>query len=645
MAIHLLPDSLINQIAAGEVVERPASIVKELAENSLDAGASSIEIRLEQGGIDRIVVRDNGCGIPADELPLAIQRHATSKIATFDDLFAVATKGFRGEALSAIAAVTHLRIASRPAAAPHGMQLDAASGELTPTAMAPGTEVDCRHLFAQIPARRKFLKSPATEAQHAVEAVRRLALAHPEVAWHLSHQGKTVWRVPAQPLEERFLALLSAHLPEWRAVGAATAVASLTGWVIAPRYAREGSRASWQYLFVNGRAVRDRLLSQAVRQAYQEVLHGSRQPSFVLYLTLDPALVDVNVHPAKSEVRFRDPAAIFHLAMQAVRAALAPTVPLTPSDNALPSADRAAPAQPGSAFMPQPSLGGTDSGPAFAATSYLTERPWQPTLPLPRAKDEAARYLAFAASNYRIPFANHALPDAEPRHASKWPTPKSAEGDNAPQVRTSAPLGEFPPPQEETAIAPLGHALAQLHGRYILAQNASGLVIVDMHAAHERIQLEALKRAWQKEALPTQPLLTPVAVPLTGEEMATYCEHRMTLTALGLESTQLDPQTVTIRAHPPFVPVSELPTLLRTILAELKEAPASTALTARRDELLGCIACHSAIRANRHLTLAEMEALLRELEATDRGGQCNHGRPTWVELPLTALDALFWRGR
>ncbi len=599
MPIHLLPDFLINQIAAGEVVERPASIVKELAENSLDAGATVIEIRLERGGIDRIVVRDDGCGIPAAELPLAIQRHATSKIASADELFSVATKGFRGEALAAIAAVTRLSLASRPAKAPHGMRLDAATGELTPTAMPTGTEVDCRDLFAQLPARRKFLKNPATEAQHAAESARRLALAHPEVAWHLVHQGKTLWRVPAQPLEARFQALLNVHLAQWRAVAASTAAAELTGWVIAPRHAHEGTRATLQYLFVNRRAVRDRLLTQAVRQAYQEVLHGARQPSFVLFLTLDPSLVDVNVHPAKSEVRFRDPSAVFHLVAEAVRAALAPTV--------------AAPKQ---------------RDEELRWPSAAQEAAPAPVLPFPpnRANDAAARYLAFVEHGFG------ATPPAITQDVSAFPD-RSEPAESRECALPSA------------AIPPLGHALAQLHGVYILAQNARGLVVVDMHAAHERIQLEALKRAWQTEALPTQTLLTPLAVALNGEEMALYHEHHANLAALGLESSLLDPQHIAVRTHPSFVAPSEVPALVRAILAELKVAPASTALTARRDALLACIACHSAVRANRHLTLPEMEALLRALEATERGGQCNHGRPTWIELPMTALDALFWRGR
>ncbi|GAB6049741.1 DNA mismatch repair endonuclease MutL [Hydrogenophilus islandicus] len=637
MPIQLLPDALINQIAAGEVVERPASIVKELAENSLDAGATAIEIRLEGGGIDRVCVRDDGCGIPADELPLAVARHATSKIGSFDDLVRVATKGFRGEALAAIAAVTQLTIASRPRGAPHGMRLDVASGEIAPCAIPPGTEVDCRALFATVPARRKFLKSPATELHHAQEAARRLALAHPQVAWHLLHNGKTLWRLPAQPPAHRFFTLLTEDPTRWREVTATTPAAELFGWVIEPRFAQATPQQAVQYLFVNGRAVRDRLLAQAVKRSYADILHGERQPSYALFLTIDPERVDVNVHPAKSEVRFRDPNAVFHLVHSAVSAALAPTVaPASgslrpaPSDSLTPSAsDRVRAATPA-------------APPHTAYSNSFRSSP-------PRvAEPTITRYLDLAAHAFRqeaLPLHPEPRTPAAPPETSP-PAPDARTGAKQPLRPENQLPQETPPehaPSQETP--PLGHALAQLHGIYLLAQNERGLVVVDMHAAHERILYERLKRAYDATGILPQPLLTPIPVPLRGEALALFGEHRETLASLGFEASQIDAQTIAVRTHPSFVAPNDIPELVGEILAELADAPSAHAATAYRDRLLARIACHSAVRANRRLTHDEMETLLRDLEATERGGQCNHGRPTWIELPLAALDALFLRGR
>jgi len=636
MPIQLLPDTLINQIAAGEVVERPASIVKELAENSLDAGATEIAIHLEAGGIERVCVRDDGCGIPASELPLAVARHATSKIDSLKALLSVTTKGFRGEALAAIAAVTHLTIASRPREAPHGMKLDARSGELTPYAMAPGTEVDCRALFDTVPARRKFLKTPQTEAHHAIEAARRLALAHPQVAWQVTHNDKLVWRLAPQSAEARFLALFHTDPAEWRLAHAETPAAQLLGWVIEPRFARESARQALQYLFVNGRAVRDRLLAQAVRQAYHDVLHGHRQPSYVLFLTVAPELVDVNVHPAKSEVRFRDPNAIFRLVNGAIAQALAPTV-VFPQPLGTEATEAAGKTQPPLA---------TERATAPATRAIVSSPAAQQRLPFGTStvRDSAnARYLAFAA---------HAFVDANTaRSETATPAPTTPPGalpPLAPAHEHAAPevAAPSPPPVEPSATEPpLGYALAQLHGIYILAQNRRGLVLVDMHAAHERILYERLKRHYDEAALPAQPLLHPVPVRLNGAALATFTEHRVTLAQLGLEASLLDTETIAVRTHPPFVAPREIPALVAELLETLRDAPTSNAVTARRDALLARVACHGAVRANRALTHDEMNALLRDLEATERGGQCNHGRPTWIELPLAALDALFLRGQ
>ncbi len=650
--IEPLPDALIDQIAAGEVVERPASIVKELAENSLDAGARAIEIVLERGGIDRVLVRDDGCGIPAEELPLALARHATSKIRSFDDLYAITTKGFRGEALAAIASVTDLTLASRTIQASHGMRLAARTGELVPCAMAVGTEVDCRDLFFELPARRKFLRAPATEAAHAIEAARRLALAHPTVAWHVRADGKTVWQLPAQEHWARVQALLWLDAAAWLAIERTTAVARVSGWCLRPTAATAAQRNAIQYLFVNGRAVRDRMLAQAIRHAYADVLHGASQPQYVLFLDLDPSRVDVNVHPAKIEVRFRDGNAVFGLVRDAIAAAIAqPRLTAVPSDayasalpsDTAPSAQRSAPSSPSSPLLSSP----------YPRPARSERAPFA----VQEAPSRYQRYLDFAAealapsTSEQICALNegkdtrcvpYSLPESEARAALPGSEARAGEPPFATALTSS--FGAMPPGEEEPVVPPLGYALAQLHGIYLLAQNAQGLVIVDIHAAHERVLYEQLKAQYER-GIASQPLLVPQVVTLDPIAAATLVEHTTTLAGLGLEISALGERQIAVRAHPPFVATQELPALLHELAKELAHSDSPQALTARRDALLARLACHGAVRAGRKMTLEEMNALLRQIERTPRAEQCNHGRPTWVQLPLAALDGLFLRGR
>lgn len=584
--IRELPDELVSQIAAGEVVERPASVVRELVDNALDAGARQVTVRLAAGGVRAVVVEDDGAGIPAAELPLALKRHATSKIGSLSDLESVQTMGFRGEALAAIASVAELSITSRTADAAHAMRVDARSGELQPAARAQGTTVEVNELFFSTPARRKFLKTDATELAHALDAVRRHALARPDVAFAVWHEGRLVaqWRAGTPP--QRLADVLGAEfIAASRECEARLGPLSLSGRAGQPEAAR--SRADLQYLFVNGRFVRDRLIAHAVRSAYEDQLHGSRQPAYALFLQIAPELVDVNVHPTKIEVRFRDGRAVH----QAVRQAVEDTLALTRA-TAVPVA------------APPPDAPPLPEAPAPA----LQPSPWQPSL-------------AFTAR--------------EP--APRWQPSPAALVQGWTTVRETV---EEPPPQ------PLGRALAQVGGVYVLAENEHGLVVVDMHAAHERIVYERLKRAASSDsALPSQPLLVPVSFAATADEIATAAAESDALRALGLEIDQLSAGTLVVRSRPAALPEADLAELARSVLAELAQVGASRAVQRARDEVLATMACHAAVRANRRLTLAEMDALLREMEATERADTCNHGRPTWRQLTMKELDSLFMRGR
>ena len=608
MPIHLLPDHLINQIAAGEVVERPASVLKEVLENAMDAGSTAVEVQLEQGGVRRIRVADDGCGIPKDELPLALERHATSKIASLDDLEHVGTMGFRGEALAAIAAVSRMSITSRFDGAPHAWRIDADPRELSPAALNHGTVVDVADLYFNTPARRKFLKSEGTEFAHCDDVFRRIALARPDVALQLTHNGRVSLRLPSGRREARVRALLGDDfLNAARLVEADAGPLRLTGYASLPAYSRSSRDA--QFFYVNGRFVRDKLLTHAIREAYADILHGSRHPAYVLFLELDPYGVDVNVHPAKIEVRFRDSRAVHQFVYHALKRTLAASGAGGLADEASrpeAPAPTAAPAAQQSHHYPPPQQGRLAMEPASRA------------------------YFDFAASARPEP--------AAPASAGFTPT-AFAPRSGTPQPATAAPAmpaGDLAPP--------LGYALAQLHGVYILAQNEAGLILVDMHAAHERILYERLKTLL--DGTPgVQRLLIPAVFGVGAKDMATAEEHAELLERMGFEIAPAGPAELAVRSVPALLAGAPVGELVRSLLAELRDYPATEVITARRNELLATMACHGAVRANRSLTLPEMNALLREMEATERADQCNHGRPTWTALTMADLDKLFLRGR
>lgn len=614
--IQALPDELISQIAAGEVIERPAAVVRELLDNALDSGATQITIRLQAGGVRLIAIEDNGCGIPPAQLPLAIQRHATSKIRSLHDLESVATMGFRGEALAAIGAVSELTLLSATADAAHGHFLDARSGELRPGARAQGTSVEVKELFFSTPARRKFLKSDATELAHCLDAVRRHALARPHVGFSLWHDGKLIgqWRAthdPAQRLAdvlgEEFIAQ---SLPVDYSVQTGGGLVRVRGRCGLPDYAR--SRADQQYAYVNGRYVRDKVMTHAARSAYEDVLHGQRQPVYVLMVEIDPLRVDVNVHPTKIEVRFRDSREVHQAVHHAIEEALAPS--------------RAALA------ASQP------AGWDFASSPNAPEpAPWQQQrMPLPQAP---------AYNPYRQhPAAWQVQEGANPWGTANAPTATKGTSDDPGALAGTSTVAE-PVASNPASDWPLGRAIAQLHGVYILAENAQGLVVVDMHAAHERIVYEQLKHQLDQARLHSQPLLIPATFAATPQEMAAAEQYAETLFQLGLELGALSGKTLAIRSVPSQLAQGDAVELARQVLAELAQHDASTVLQRARNEILATMACHGAVRANRRLTLEEMNALLRQMEATERADQCNHGRPTWRQLGMRDLDALFLRGR
>jgi DNA mismatch repair protein MutL len=563
-AIRVMPELLISQIAAGEVVERPASVLKELLENGLDAGAGDLQVTLDAGGTKRVQVDDDGAGIAREELALALARHATSKIASLEELESVATLGFRGEALASICAVARVELVSRARGAAHAWSLAAeggAPGAPRPAARAPGSTVAVSDLYFNTPARRKFLRTEATEFGHCDEAFRRVALARPAVAFTLKHNGRVSLHLKPQPGAARAAALLGAEFAAASvAVEAQAGPLRLAGFAGTPQAAR--ARADAQYFYVNGRFVRDRLLAHAVREAYRDTLHGERQPAFVLFLELDPRGVDVNVHPAKTEVRFRDSRAVHQFVLHALQRALSPSAAEAPV-----------------AYATLPS-----QGPAIQAALAMQE-PAMAYRPAPAA----------------LPVAERSLP--------------------------------------------LGYALAQLHGVYVLAQNEAGLVLVDMHAAHERILMEKMKLGLDAGALERQSLLVPAVFKAEALDVATAEEHRAALETLGLELSVAGPNELAVRAAPALLANGDVATLARALLAELREYGAVQVLAARQNELLATMACHAAVRANRMLSLPEMNALLRQMEETERSGSCNHGRPTWYQLTLGDLDKLFLRGR
>jgi len=597
--IKPLPDLLISQIAAGEVVERPASVLKELLENSLDAGATKIDVQLEEGGVRLIRVADDGGGIAPEDLPLALARHATSKIASLDDLERVGSYGFRGEALASIAAVARVAVTSRAQTAAHGWRIHndlpptplpgeggdrngaarrVANFPVEPAALGGGTVIEVADLYYNTPARRKFLKTEATEFAHCDEVLRRMALARPDVAFTLSHNGSARRRFARADFSRRAKEVVGEEFfPHARPLDAVAGPLRLSGLAALPAYSRSGRDE--QYFFVNGRFVRDKLLTHAARQAWADILHGARHPAYVLFLGLDPAGVDVNVHPAKTEVRFRDARGIHQFVFHALQRALA--APLAAATPAAPP-----PAAPATATFAPPRQSALGVG-----------------------EPSARAYLEFA----RAAFAGDA-------------------------AATGAPAGDGAAPL-------LGYALAQVHGVYVLAQNSAGLVLVDMHAAHERILYEKLKAGFDAGPPATQTLLVPLLIAASEAEMASAGDHQETLAQLGVAVAPAGPRELAVRSLPALLAGGDPLALVRSLLRDLAEHPASRVVEARRNELLATMACHGAVRARRQLTLPEMNALLRQMEETERADQCNHGRPTWVQLSMDELDRLFMRGR
>ena len=659
-AIEPLPDQLISQIAAGEVVERPASVVKELLENALDAGATTLRILLDEGGVKRISICDDGCGIPERELPLALMRHATSKIRSLAELESVATLGFRGEALASIASVADVSITSRTADAPHAVKIDAQTGVLAPAAGTQGTTIEVRELYFNTPARRKFLKSEQTELGHCIEMVRRVALARPDVAISVLHNGRAVEHWNASEPAVRVAKILgdtfaTAHLPLDESAGP-LAVYGCAGLPTASR-----GRADQQYFFVNGRFVRDKLLTHAVRAAYEDVLHGDRYPSYVLFLDLPPEAVDVNVHPSKIEVRFRDSRSIHQFVFHAVQRSLARHAGASPETTAGGHAAHleARPAEgPGAGAAATSSFGGStdagsrpfDSAGTFGSASGGSGAFGSGT----RGNSFGSAGAAGSSSGNtwlrQSRMTQGSLPVAQPLalyDALFGRKDASAPGGAGNEAAEPSPFA--PPLSGEDFNAaddhPLGFAIGQVHGIYVLAQNARGLLIVDMHAAHERILYEQFKHALAERSLAVQPLLIPLAMPASPVEVGVVDEEKATLDALGFDLAVLSPTSIAIRAVPALLKDADLPSLARAVLADLHAYGGSRVLTERQHEMLGTLACHHAVRANRRLTLDEMNALLRQMEATERADQCNHGRPTWYHLTLADLDRLFMRGQ
>lgn len=582
-SIHLLDPILVNQISAGEVVERPASALKELLENSIDAGATKIDVELDGGGTRRIIVNDDGIGIEKDDLPLALARHSTSKIASLEDLERVMTMGFRGEALASIAAVSRITLKSRREEMPHAWEIAITGGaaQIQPAALAAGTRIDVSDLYYNTPARRKFLKSEPTEFTHCDEVLRRIALSRPEVSFSLTHNGRLHRRFSSNSntLRERASAVFGeAFVSDAIALDVAAEDLRLFGLVGKPAASR--ATRDWQYVFVNGRFVRDKLISHAIRQAYQDVLHHARHPAFVLFIEIEARAVDVNVHPQKTEVRFRTPQAVHQFIFHALYKALAGGAPVPAS---------------GAALL---------AGSTFTAAAYASTPNQQPL----------ALRIQQAQAFYETVYSAAAPASAEPKDTETQATPT------------------------------LGFAIAQLHGIYVLAQNRDGLIIVDMHAAHERLLYEKLKSQLDANSIASQALLLPTTVTLTAQEMALVESEGAALQQLGFDVGILSPQSIAVRALPTLLQHADAAELIRDVLREISEYGAARVLEERRNNMLATMACHAAVRANRILTIAEMNALLRDMEATERSGQCNHGRPTWRAVTISELDRLFMRG-
>ncbi|WP_426415817.1 DNA mismatch repair endonuclease MutL [Aestuariirhabdus sp. LZHN29] len=612
--IQLLPPRLANQIAAGEVVERPSSVVKELLENCLDAGAGRIDVEVEQGGVKLIRIRDDGWGIPQQELPMALNRHATSKISELEDLEAVGSLGFRGEALASISSVSKLSLTSCCEGQEAGWRVKTEGRDMdavvAPAAHPRGTTVEVRDLFFNTPARRKFLRTEKTEFSHLEEVIKRLALSRFDVGFHLRHNQRTIHQLkPAdsQLERERRIAMLCgpAFIDNAVCVDVEASGLRLWGWVGLPTFSR--SHADMQYFYVNGRVIRDKLVAHAVRQAYRDVLYNGRHPTFVLFLELDPTGVDVNVHPTKHEVRFRDGRNVHNFLFSTLHRVLAE---VRPRDQVAESVSLEAPAASGVGGLAAGEFSGQRPMALHTAGEQWSERP-----PAGRVSDQLAAYQSMHSAVDQL-----------------LATDKPA----TPPVETSSDDGEVPP---------LGYALAQLKGVFILAENAQGLILVDMHAAHERITYERLKTTWADQGITRQPLLVPVSVAVSQREADCADQQQELLVRLGMDVERMGPETLTIRQLPALLRNADVEQLLRDLLADLMERGSSDLLEARQHEILATMACHGSVRANRRLTLPEMNALLRDMEVTERSGQCNHGRPTWTQLDMNELDKLFLRGR
>lgn len=624
--IHLLPDHLVNQIAAGEVVERPASALKELLENSVDAGSQSIQVELQAGGTKLIKVIDDGCGIEHEDLHLALHRHATSKIRDFDDLGRVATLGFRGEGLASIASVSRLALTSRHESGNHAWRIEVDHGKLheaQPAALAAGTTVEVHDLYYQTPARRKFLKSESTEFAHCDDMVKRIALAHPHIQFALTHNGRAQARLLRGDLARRAAAILGEEFVK-SAIALDEGVGSLRLHGLAGSPTLGKSSRDGQYFFVNGRFVRDKVVQHALREAYRDVLHHDRHPAYCLFLELDPEGVDVNVHPTKIEVRFRESQALYRFLLTALTKALSGAkAGLQPAAEVdMETGEIQRPATPAVPPPPQAS-----SPRSYAEMAYR-----QQPMPLPAAQESMAYYERMFG-DLRQPAAP-AVADSRPSMA--------------PQARpVFAPLAtDNRLPQAATeGLPPLGFALAQLHGIYILAQNADGLILVDMHAAHERVVYEKLKMQIDAQELPRQALLIPHVFAADRHDVATVEDHGEALLQLGFEISVQSPTQLAIRALPQMLRDADPVELVQAVLADLRGVGSSQTLDSRRNEVLASMACHGSVRANRILSIPEMNALLREMEATERSGQCNHGRPTWFRLSLSDIDKLFMRGK
>jgi DNA mismatch repair protein MutL len=609
MRVQLLPIQLINQIAAGEVVERPSSVVKELVENCFDAGATTINIDIEQGGARRIRIRDDGCGIVKEDLPLALSRHATSKIASFEDLERVASMGFRGEALPSISSVSRLTLISRVAEADCAWKVSADGSEvgfdLQPDPHPQGTTIDVRDLFYNTPARRKFLKTEKTEFAHIEALIQKMALSRFDIGFSLSHNQKEIFQLPKATTDseqhQRIAGIFGlVFLENSIKIDVASAGLQLTGWVGLPTFSR--SQQDMQFFYVNGRLVKDKLIAHAVRQAFQDVLFNGRHPVFVLYLILDPGLVDVNAHPAKLEVRFREGRLVHDFLFSALHRALAEIRPNMPLANPM---------------IRQKDIVHADIGERFADNRPLNK----------------SAYPTYQPSQSALPFQ---VEETIQSYAKLY----SGTG-----VGSSTLTGQEPSSQKNQEFPPLGFAIAHLHNIYILAETRTGIILVDAHAAHERVLYERLKQQAQQGAVPSQPLLLPIKINVSSAEADLAEQANDLFTELGFEINRSGPETIIVRSVPALMNNTDMEALIRDVLADLAQHGLSHRMENHGKEILGTIACHSAVRAHRRLTIDEMNALLRDMERTENSGVCNHGRPTWVELSTSDMDKFFLRGQ